>query len=73
MDYFEHKKKIPFDFNTENFVLKNIFQINVLLKGFVTWKSLKKIVIVLVTRLPPIVISRGLDLCLEQDLIGQNQ
>ena len=33
MDYSEKKKKIPFDFNTENVVLQIIFQMNVLLRG----------------------------------------
>ena len=40
-DYSEKKKKIPFDFNTENVVLQIIFQMNVLLRGLYTWKSFK--------------------------------
>ena len=41
MDDSEKKKKIPFDFNTENVVLKNIFQMNVFLSKLDTWKSFK--------------------------------
>ena len=41
MDYSEKKKKIPFDFNMENVVLKNIFQMNVFFRGLDTWKSFK--------------------------------
>ena len=41
MFFSENKKKIPFDFNTDNVVLKNIFQVNVFLRGLDTWKSFK--------------------------------
>ena len=41
MDYSEKKKKIPFDFNTENVVLKNIFQMNVFLRELDTWNTFK--------------------------------
>ena len=41
MYYSEKKKKFQFDFNTKNLVLKKIFQMNVFVKGLVTWKSFK--------------------------------
>ena len=41
MYYSEKKKKFQFDFNTKNLALKKIFQVNVFLKGLVTWKSFK--------------------------------
>ena len=41
MDYSEKKKKNYFDINTKNVVLKNIFQMNVFLRGIDTWKSFK--------------------------------
>jgi hypothetical protein len=41
MDYSEKKKKNYFYFNTKNVVFKNIFQMNVFLRGIDTWKSFK--------------------------------
>ena len=38
MYYSEKKKKFQVEFNTKNLVLKKIFQMNVFLKGLVTWK-----------------------------------
>ena len=62
MDYSDKKKKIPFEFNTENVVLKFLLSNERILERIRHMEVIQKLnlIIVLVLGLPPIVISRVL-------------